>query len=115
MKCHPSVNSTCLKVPSDSGGKNPPSVQETRRGGFDPWDGKIPWRRTWQPTPVFLSGESRGQRSLEGYSPRGHTESDMTERLNMKHAQNPRLLRHIDKDTDVCPDILMSSSAPLPH
>ena len=40
-----------------------------RRLGFDPWVGKVPWRRKWQPTPVFLSGESRGQRSLVGYSP----------------------------------------------
>ena len=36
---------------------------------FDPWVGKIPWRTAWQPTPVFLPGESHGQRSLEGYSP----------------------------------------------
>jgi len=35
-----------------------------KRGGFDPWVGKIPWRRKWQPTPVFLSGKSHGQRSL---------------------------------------------------
>jgi len=40
-----------------------------RQGGFYPWVGKIPWRRKWQPTPVFLSGESHGQRSLAGYSP----------------------------------------------
>ena len=37
--------------------------------GFDPWVGKIPWRRKWQPTPVFLPGESHGWRSLVGYSP----------------------------------------------
>ena len=40
---------------------------------------KIPWRSTWQPTPVFLPGESPGQRSLAGYSPWGCRESDMTE------------------------------------
>ena len=40
--------------------------------GFHPWVGKIPWRRKWQPTPVFLPGKSRGQRSLVGYSPWGH-------------------------------------------
>ena len=39
------------------------------RGSCDPWVGKIPWRRAWQPTPVFLPGESHGQRSLVGYSP----------------------------------------------
>ena len=48
---------------------------------FDPWIGKIPWRRKWQPTPVFLPGESHGQRSLMGYSPRGRKESDTTEQL----------------------------------
>ena len=46
---------------------------------FSPWFGKTPWRRTGQPTPVFLPGESHGQRSLEGYSPWGHTELGMTE------------------------------------
>ena len=42
--------------------------------------GKIPWRRKWQPTPVFLLGESHGQRSLAGYSPWGRKELDRTER-----------------------------------
>ena len=39
------------------------------RDGFDPWFRKIPWKRTWQPTPVFLPGESLGQKNLVGYSP----------------------------------------------
>ena len=52
------------------------------RPGFNLWIGKTPWRKAWQPTPVFLSGESHGQRSLVGYSPWGHKESDMTERLS---------------------------------
>ena len=46
---------------------------------FDLWFGKITWRKIWQPSPLFLSEESHGQRSLAGYSPWGHTESDMTE------------------------------------
>ena len=46
---------------------------------FDPWVWKIPWRRKWQPTRVFLLGKSHGQRSLAGYSLWGHQESDMTE------------------------------------
>ena len=50
-----------------------------RRLRFDPWAVKVPWSRKWQPTPVFLPGESHGQRSLVGYSPWGHKESDMTE------------------------------------
>ena len=50
-----------------------------KRPWFDPWVEQIPWRRAWQPTPVFLPGESHGQRSLVGYSPWGHKELDMTE------------------------------------
>ena len=51
--------------------------------GSIPGSGKIPWRRKWQPTPVFLPGKSHGQRSLEGHSPWGRKELDMTERLRM--------------------------------
>ena len=50
-----------------------------RRCGLDPWIGKIPWRREWQPTLVFLPGKSHSWRSLAGYSPWGHQESDTTE------------------------------------
>ena len=50
-----------------------------RRLRFNPWVGKIPWRRRWQPTPVFLLKESHGQWSLVSYSPQGHKESKMTE------------------------------------
>ena len=50
-----------------------------KRPGFDPWVGKIPWPRTWQPTPVFLPAESQGQRSLVGYSPWGCKELDITD------------------------------------
>ena len=49
----------------------------------DPWVGKIPWSRKWQPTPVFLSGELHGQRSLEGYSSWSCKESDMTAWLSI--------------------------------
>ena len=44
------------------------SACQCRRRGFHPWVQKTPWRRKWQPTPVFLPGESHGQRSLAGYS-----------------------------------------------
>ena len=54
---------------------------QCRRPGFDPWVGKIPWRKEWQPTPVFLPGESHGQRSLVDYSPWDCKESDTTEQL----------------------------------
>ena len=48
---------------------------------FNPWVGKIPWRRKWQTTPVSLPGKFHGQRRLVGFSPRGHKESDTTEQL----------------------------------
>ena len=60
--------------------KNLPAM---RRPGFSPWVGKILWRRSWQPTPVFLPGEFHGQRSLEGYSARGHKELDTIEQLTL--------------------------------
>ena len=56
------------------------STCQSRRCGFDPWVEKIPWRRKWQPAPVFLCGKFRG---LVGYSPWGHKELDTTERLSM--------------------------------
>jgi len=56
--------------------------RRNRRRGFNPWDGNMPWKREWQPTPVFLPEKSHGQRSLVDYSPRGHKELDMTEQLN---------------------------------
>ena len=48
---------------------------------FDPWLRNIPWKKKWQPTSVFLPGESHGQRSLEVYSPWGCKQLDMTEQL----------------------------------
>ena len=50
-----------------------------KRLGFDPWVRKSPWRKKWQPTPVFLPGKSCGQKSLVGYSPRGCKESNTSE------------------------------------
>ena len=80
---------SCLENPIDRGawratvhrvsGKE--SACQCRRWGFDPWVGKIPWRRQWQHTPLFLlflPGKSHGQKRLVGYSPWGHKESDMT-------------------------------------
>ena len=58
------------------------SACQSRSCGFDPRNGKIPWRRARQPTPVFLPGESHGQRSLVGYSPWGCKQSDTTQWLN---------------------------------
>ena len=52
-----------------------------RRARFNPWMGKFPWRKKWQPPPVFLSGKFLGQRSLVGYNPWSHKESDTTKLL----------------------------------
>ena len=71
-----------MGFPGGTSGKEP--VHQCRgcmRRESDPWAGKIPWRRACQPIPVFLPGESHGQRSLAGYSPWGCTESDMTEAI----------------------------------
>ena len=54
------------------------STCQYRKLEFDPWVGKIPWRRKWQSTPVFLPGESHGQRSLAGYSSWDPKESNTT-------------------------------------
>ena len=58
------------------------STSQCRRLGFNIWMEKIPWRRKWQPTLVFLPGESHGGRSLVGYSPWGREESETTEWLH---------------------------------
>ena len=64
------------------------------RHRFNPWVGKIPWRREKLPTPVFLPGESHGQRSLAGYSPWGLKESDTTEPLTLSYISNPAWFLH---------------------
>ena len=72
-----STISFCLSdFPGDSDGKA--SCLQCGRPGFNPWVEKIPWRRKWQPTPVFLPGEFHKQRSLVGYSPWDLKVSDTT-------------------------------------
>ena len=74
--------------PAGTSGKEPACLcRRRRRPRFDPWVRKIPWRRKWQPTPVFLPGRFHGQRSLAGYSPRGRKESDMTEHTVLGNGQ----------------------------
>ena len=75
------LNWTGLSFQVDLVLKNLLPMQETF--GFNPWVGKICWRRAWQPTPVFLSGESPGQRSLAGYSPWACKELPITEGSNL--------------------------------
>jgi len=59
-----------LGFPGGTSGKKPTyQCRRLKRHRFNPWVGKIPWRRTWQHTPVFFPEEFHGQRSLAGYSP----------------------------------------------
>ena len=75
-----SVNPHYCGLPGGAGGKEPTyQCKRCKRHRFDTWVGKIPWRRAWQPTPVFLPGESYGQRNLVDYSPYDCTELDVTE------------------------------------
>ena len=71
---------TYRRVPGDSDGKE--SACQCWRPGFDPWVGRIPRRRKWQPTPIFFPRETHGQGSLVGYSPWDCKESDTTEQLH---------------------------------
>ena len=75
-----SIKKEILGFPGGARAKEPAyQWRRQKGGGLDPWVGKIPWSRKWQPTPVFLPGESHGQRSLAGYRPQGHKELNMTE------------------------------------
>ena len=75
-----------------SAGKEPTCQRRRRkRLGINPWVRKIPWRKKWLPTPVFLPGKSNGQRSLADYSPWGK-ESDMTECTHTQHGDTVKTL-----------------------
>ena len=73
----------------------PANAGDIIRHGFNPWVRKMPWRRAWQPTPVFLPRECHGQRSLEGYSPWGCKELDAIE-VTYTHT-------HVSVSTNVLP------------
>ena len=77
---------TYMWRPDSSDGKE--SVYNAGRPGFNSWVGKTSWRRAWQPTPVFLPGESHGQWSLVGSRPWGCKESGTTERLTWQIQTN---------------------------
>ena len=79
------------------------SCVQCRKHWFDPWIGKIPWRRGWHPTPIILPGESPGQKSLAGYSLWGCKESDTTEWLTLTLPNLPRKIMHVY--WYVCPQI----------
>ena len=74
-----SLVACCLWGRTESDTAEATRQRQCRKPRFDPWIGKIPWRRKWQPSSVFLPVEFHGQRSLTGYSPWGHKESDTTE------------------------------------
>ena len=77
-----------MGFPGGTSGKEPLCQHRRyKKRGFNPWVRKIRRRRAWQPTSAFLPGESHGQRSLVGYSPWGHqeSESDMTEVTKHTH------------------------------
>ena len=76
-----SINNNNQDFLGDSVIKNLPA--SAREGRFNPWVRKIFWIKRWHSTPVFLPGKSYGQRSLAGYSPCGHKESETAEPLSM--------------------------------
>ena len=82
-----------MDFPGDSAVKILLAMQEGRRLRFNPWVGKIPWRRKWQPTPVFLLGKSCGCRSLPGYSPWGCKELDATEHKHAKKRKGKQKIK----------------------
>ena len=68
-----------------SGEESTRQYRRHRRCGFNPWVGKLLWRRKWQPTPVFLPGKFHGQRSLAGYNPQGGKELDTNTGTHTQH------------------------------
>ena len=91
MSSHFFLSSCIINLPSFhwmlprwcSGKESACQCRRCKRHVFDPWVGKIPWRRKWQPTPGLLPGESHGQRSLAGCSLWGCKDSDTTLQLSM--------------------------------
>ena len=89
QECTSSPNTRSPGLPRWLSGKESTCQGRSWRCRFDPWVRKIPWRRKWQPRPVFLSGKSHGQRSLAHYSPQGHKESDATWQLSTHALDQP--------------------------
>ena len=98
----PCIKQIASGLPRQLSGKE--SSCRCRRFRLDPWVGKIPWRRKWKPTPVFLPGKSRGQGSLVGYSPWGHrvrhycelvAKTTLLQRMGHHQAHNMNRSRHL--------------------
>ena len=82
-----------LGFPGGASGEEPAChCRRDKRCGFDPWLGKISWRRAWQLTPAFLPTESHEHRSREGYSPQGHKVLDTTDETQHMHSHKGHLL-----------------------
>ena len=82
---------------------------QCERGRFDPWVGKIPWRRAWQPILVFLPGKFHGQRSLRSYSPWGCKELDTTEATACMHVYKELYFLSRKKNWTKCRSVFVCS------
>ena len=84
-----------------------------KRHRFDPWVRKTPWIRKWQPTPVYLPGQSHGRRSLVGYSLWCHKELNMTEWLSI-HSCCLYIPEWVSEVTQLCPTLCDPVDCSLP-
>ena len=96
----------------DASGKETASqCSRHKRLEFDPWAGEIPWRRAWQPTPVLLPGESHGQGSLVGCSPKGRKESEVTEAT--LHAHNQKQMKNKKEENFMYKEYMWTSQSQI--
>ena len=93
-----------MGFPRGSDGKE--SACNSGEPGFNPWIGKIPWRREWQPTLIFLPGESHGQRSLSGCSSYSGKELDTAEATNT-HVRHVAFLEHPASFSFLCVSLVI--------
>ena len=102
-----------LGFPGGTSGKETAcQCRRCKRCSFNPWVGKMPWKRAWQPTPVFLPGGSHGQRNLAHYSPWGRKELDMTEATEQAHTQcicvNPNIIIYPFPPPNISPLVIIN-------
>ena len=102
-----SIYTTLMGFPGVASSKEPAcQCKRQKRCGFDPWVREIPWRRVWQPTPVFLPGESHGQRHLVGYIVHRVTQSQtQLKQLSMHASFSQDMRRHEESNADTWPNI----------
>ena len=106
-----SLSNNWVSQVANSGKESPCQCRRHKRYGFDSWIGKIPWKRKWPPTPVFLPGKSHGQRNLVSYSPWGRKELDVAEWaewLTHTHTSNNNWVFPVYQETVVCMPYFMS-------